>query len=391
MVKFYTILIFSKDNRMYEFLKKMFKEFEFNFVNITEWENYKKFLSDHTPDLIVLTKETENFTEKKEFKKLRIREDKKIPVFILGKNVEEYEKMDFFKSEFIGNLKKVWQTGILPRKPSEFKVIKLGKEIREKRVHPRINIKIQVEVCYDYEKKNKGEGYLRNISAGGMSVNLLNDLGEQDKYWVRFSIKEGAHYFLRVEKLRVERKESHFHIAFRFIELAEKVKQEISEYVKELLFLKNTRLFDEFSEDELRYILKIGKKIEVPKGRIIFYEGMEGRELYIVMEGSIKIYKKKVIKEKESEVFLAGIHRGEFFGEMALLREMPRTATAEAIEDTILFKISKEYLEEILRDKKDMAIKMYRAFISGLVERLSRTNQELIDSPFTIPQEEVII
>jgi len=85
---------------------------------------------------------------------------------------------------------------------------------------------------------------------------------------------------------------------------------------------------------------------------------------------------------------------------MALLKEMKRTASAQTLTDSVLFKIDKSHLEQILLAHKDISIKLYRAFISAFIERLRVSNfisafierlrvsnQALIDSPFSIPVE----
>jgi len=111
---------------------------------------------------------------------------------------------------------------------------------------------------------------------------------------------------------------------------------------------------------------------------------MEGRNLYIVLNGKVKIYRTTGREKERKEKLLAIIHSGEFFGEMALLKKIPRTASVQAIKDATLFKIGKDNLEKILlAQKKDITIKLYRAFISALIARLELADHELIDSPFT--------
>ena len=64
-------------------------------------------------------------------------------------------------------------------------------------------------------------------------------------------------------------------------------------------------------------------------GQVLFHEGDEGDDMYIIQSGRVAI-KKKV---KDADTTLAVLEKGDFFGEMAILERMPRSASAEVIED----------------------------------------------------------
>ncbi len=77
---------------------------------------------------------------------------------------------------------------------------------------------------------------------------------------------------------------------------------------------------------------------EYPKDTMIFAESMPGRELYIIQRGSVKIT--KIVND--NEVMLAMLKAGDIFGEMALLENKPRSASAIAYEDSDLLAVNKE-------------------------------------------------
>lgn len=82
-------------------------------------------------------------------------------------------------------------------------------------------------------------------------------------------------------------------------------------------------------------------------GEIIFSEGDDSREMFVVLEGRVEIVK----PSPRGEVRLASIERGEFLGEMSLLESLPRSATARAIETTRLLAIHPGgFLLKIRRD-----------------------------------------
>ncbi len=75
-----------------------------------------------------------------------------------------------------------------------------------------------------------------------------------------------------------------------------------------------------------------------PKDTMVFCETMPGRELYIIQKGSVKIT--KIVND--NEVLLAVLKQGDIFGEMSLIENKPRSASAVAFEDAVLLAVNKE-------------------------------------------------
>ncbi len=107
-------------------------------------------------------------------------------------------------------------------------------------------------------------------------------------------------------------------------------------------------------------------EIQVSKGAVIFRQGDPGREMFVVAEGRISL----TIGEggREREVALLG--PGEFFGELSLLSDAPRTATAEATEDSRLLVIGKDVFKMMMWDDLEIVLRM----LNILGRRLSQTN-----------------
>jgi CRP-like cAMP-binding protein len=105
-----------------------------------------------------------------------------------------------------------------------------------------------------------------------------------------------------------------------------------------------------------------------PAGFVIFHEGDVGSEMYIIQKGHVKI--SLHIGGREREV--AVLEKGDFFGEIALLNASPtRSATATAVDDIEVLELTSADLEQILRRKPDIAIRM----MTKLSERLRETNR----------------
>jgi CRP/FNR family cyclic AMP-dependent transcriptional regulator len=88
---------------------------------------------------------------------------------------------------------------------------------------------------------------------------------------------------------------------------------------------------------------KFGKTFS--KGTILFREGDPGREMFILQSGKVQVKKKVGAGEK----VLAELAPGEFFGEMALLEGLNRSATAEVTEDSRILVISPDTFENLLK------------------------------------------
>jgi CRP-like cAMP-binding protein len=112
---------------------------------------------------------------------------------------------------------------------------------------------------------------------------------------------------------------------------------------------------------------KFGKKF--PTGTVLFREGDRGEEMFILQSGKVKISKKIRGVEKT----LATLEKGEFFGEMAILNDKPRSATAETIEDCEMLVIDRKTFEVLLRSNVEIAIR----FIKRLADRLRETNDQM--------------
>ena len=101
-----------------------------------------------------------------------------------------------------------------------------------------------------------------------------------------------------------------------------------------------------------------------PKGTTLFAEGDEGEELYIIRSGKVAI-KKRV---PHGEIVVAMLEKGDFFGEMALLERIPRTASAEMTEDGSMIVLGSQDFDEMLRNIPELAVRMLRKYSQRLRE-----------------------
>src|SRR5687768_11111819 len=107
---------------------------------------------------------------------------------------------------------------------------------------------------------------------------------------------------------------------------------------------------------------------EFPKGTVLFQEGEPGKDMFVVQAGRISISK----KVRDVEKVLAVLGPGEFFGEMAIISNKPRNATAAVTEDAKLLVIDPKTFEAMIRGNSEIAVRM----IEKLAERLSEADAQ---------------
>ncbi len=102
-----------------------------------------------------------------------------------------------------------------------------------------------------------------------------------------------------------------------------------------------------------------------PMGDIIFSEGEIGTEMYIVQSGTVELLK----EIGGSTRVLSTLEKGDFFGEMSVLEDLPRTASARAKTDVELVRINGATFDAMLKSNTEIAVRMMR--------KLSRRQREL--------------
>lgn len=112
-----------------------------------------------------------------------------------------------------------------------------------------------------------------------------------------------------------------------------------------------------------------GYGIELKAGDLIFREGDLGTEMFIVHEGKVEILN----QVGDEEQLLAVLEKGDFFGEMSVLEDLPRAATARAATDCRLLQINGSTFDQLLQGNPEIAVRMMRK----LSRRLRETDELL--------------
>jgi signal transduction histidine kinase len=137
-------------------------------------------------------------------------------------------------------------------------------------------------------------------------------------------------------------------------------------------FLKKIPMFSGLSGEDLRRLCEITKEVHLRAGEDLFGEGSPGDLAYVIMEGQIEISK----LSDGTNLLLAIRGAGELIGEMALLEDAPRMASARAASKCRLLTIGREQLENLLSSSPFSAQAMLRTVTSRLRETEAMLRQK---------------
>jgi CRP/FNR family transcriptional regulator, cyclic AMP receptor protein len=141
-----------------------------------------------------------------------------------------------------------------------------------------------------------------------------------------------------------------------------------------LPLLAKVNLFAGLPEVYLRRIQAVGQEERFPYGAVIFAEATPGDKVYLILEGKVRISRSVPGMGEEA---LAVLKAGDYFGEMALIDDFPRSADAIAHEACRLFVIAKEHLQDLLFVDRDLAYDLLWNFVRTLAGRLRETNDKM--------------
>ncbi len=142
-----------------------------------------------------------------------------------------------------------------------------------------------------------------------------------------------------------------------------------------LFDIKKMKIFQYLEEDEIEIIAPKLNKVNYKVNDIIFKEGDEGDTLYLVSKGCVSILFD--IQSGRRRKRVASFGEGVFFGDMALLEQKPRSASAVADEDTELYALTRNDYLELLENEPKIASKIQWGIAKELSARLRSTSDEL--------------
>ncbi len=137
--------------------------------------------------------------------------------------------------------------------------------------------------------------------------------------------------------------------------------------------LKKVILFKYLSPSELDSLASRLQRREIAKGTVIFKEGSDGQEMFLITRGEVEIS----ITRNDSKLVLAELGESSFFGEMALITDKPRTATVMALVDSEAYVLSKTEFQGLLVKEPQLMARLLMAMAEVLSQRIQATNENL--------------
>jgi CRP/FNR family cyclic AMP-dependent transcriptional regulator len=136
------------------------------------------------------------------------------------------------------------------------------------------------------------------------------------------------------------------------------------------LLLRNVPLFAVLTENQLEVLTSVVSRRSFPRGTTIIAAGDMTDSLYVVISGRLKVM---MTDDDGGEVILAILGSNEFFGEMGLLDDAPRSASVVAIEPCELLSLSKKDFKKCMAENFEMTMTVMR----GVVKRLREADKKI--------------
>ena len=152
--------------------------------------------------------------------------------------------------------------------------------------------------------------------------------------------------------------------------------------------LKKVPIFWELKNSELKDIEQIIHHRHFKPNEIIFWEGEPGVGMYIIQDGEVAIYHGK---DTENEEEMVRLKNGDFFGEMALLNEEPRSGTAVSKANSHIIGLYRPDLFGLFERKPNFGVKVLIKLADMMATRLRNTNEELQELKLKFNKKEVLL
>jgi CRP/FNR family transcriptional regulator, cyclic AMP receptor protein len=124
--------------------------------------------------------------------------------------------------------------------------------------------------------------------------------------------------------------------------------------------LKRAPLFEGLSKKELTQLARVSEDMELPEGATLTTEGELGHEFFVIIEGET------VVKRKGRKIGTRGA--GDFIGEIALIDQVPRTATVTAKTPLRVFVLTSKDFHHLLEENPNVQRKVMRALARRVAE-----------------------
>ena len=138
---------------------------------------------------------------------------------------------------------------------------------------------------------------------------------------------------------------------------------------EEVELLKGVPIFSKVEPAKLKLLAFTSERMNFAAGQELFHQGDQGDAMYVILGGVADV----LIDSAAGQIAVAELKKNGFVGEIAILCDVPRTATIKAREQLATLKISKDMFYRLIAEFPQMAIEIMRE----LAHRLEDTNEKL--------------
>lgn len=138
---------------------------------------------------------------------------------------------------------------------------------------------------------------------------------------------------------------------------------------EEVELLKRVPIFAKIEPAKLKLLAFTSERVNFAAGQEVCHQGDPGDTMYVILGGTADV----LIDTESGQIAVAEMNKNSFFGEIAILCDVPRTATIKARESLATLKISKDMFYRLVAEFPQMAVEIMRE----LAHRLEDTNEKL--------------
>ena len=138
---------------------------------------------------------------------------------------------------------------------------------------------------------------------------------------------------------------------------------------EDLDLLRNVPLFRNIDSAKLKLLAFTSERLTYDAGENLFLQGDTGDAAYIIVKGKADV----IIDTARGPLTVATVKQNDFVGEIAILCDVPRTATVKEREELVTLRISKDVFFQLITEFPQMSVELLRV----LASRLERTNRKL--------------
>jgi len=141
---------------------------------------------------------------------------------------------------------------------------------------------------------------------------------------------------------------------------------------KIILWLKRIEIFEQLTVNELAAVASVTEEIDFAENEEVIKENDQGDTLYLIIEGRVSVFKRQ---EDGKEIELDNMDAGDYFGEMALFEDLPRTATIRTTTPCRMLMLHKQEFKEMVREYPQIALAICKVLSARIRKLHARMTQ----------------